>query len=174
MAGRVGRLYGSLRSIYRPRYMILNLAVAAIYYYAFIYLVKLQNQGVLLFSIPMTVIYALVITSSILFTIAIYSINNTRRNQAKVSASTLGVATTIAGGVIGGCGCSAPLIFGLTAIGVSASSITPLYLFLADNSVPLFSALVLVNLAVIVYYLNKLSTASCRIEQHSKRRPRNL
>lgn len=162
-------LFSLLKSIYRPGYAILNIAVALIYYYAFIFLVKAQNYGILLLSIPMWLLLALVITASVLFTIAIYSINNTRRNQAKVSASTLGVATTLAGGVIGGCGCSAPLIFGLTALGVSASSITPLYLFLADNAVVLFSAMVLVNLATLAYYLWKLSNPSCRIDAKRRR-----
>ncbi len=163
MAEFLGRLYMLLWSIYRPAYITLNVVIAIAYYYVFTYIVRFQNNGILLLSIPQWILYLLVATSSVLFTISIYSIRNTRRNNARISASALGTATTLAGGIIGGCGCSAPLVFSLTALGISAASITPLYLFLADNSTLLFSTMVLINLAVILYYLAKLSSPSCRV-----------
>lgn len=168
MAGIPGRFYASLKSIYRPRYIVLNIAIALVYYEVLISLVKLQNKGILLFNVSLPLIYLLVASSSVLLSIAIYSIKNTRRNQAKVSATGIGAATTLMGGVIGGCGCSAPLIFGLTSIGISASELTPTYLFLADNTTPLFLAMAAINIVAIAYYLNKLSTPSCRINASRK------
>ena len=99
----------TLASIYRPRYVVLNIAAFVVYYYAYLELIAYQNLGVFLSNVSEGLLYALVLTSSMLLTIAVYSIRNTRNNRASVSATTLGTVATLFGGVIGGCGCSVPV-----------------------------------------------------------------
>lgn len=153
----------TLASIYRPRYVVLNIAAFVVYYYAYLELIAYQNLGVFLSNVSEGLLYALVLTSSMLLTIAVYSIRNTRNNRASVSATTLGTVATLFGGVIGGCGCSVPAISSLALVGLSASEVVSLNNFLADYQNKIFGLMVVANLAVIFYYLFRLSSASCRI-----------
>jgi len=153
----------TLASIYRPRYVVLNIAVFVVYYYVYFELITYQNLGVFLTNVSGDLLYALVLTSSMLLTIAIYSIKNTRNNRASVSGTTFGTAATLFGGVIGGCGCSVPIISSLALVGLSASEVVSLNNFLADYQNDIFGLMVVANLALIVYYLFRLSSASCRI-----------
>jgi hypothetical protein len=151
----------TLASIYRPRYVVLNIAAFVVYYYAYFELIAYQNLGVFLSDVSEDLLYLLVLTSSMLLTVAVYSVRNTRNNSARVSATTLGTVTTLFGGVIGGCGCSVPVISSLAVVGLSASEVVSLNNFLADYQNEIFGLMVLGNLAVIVYYLFRLSSASC-------------
>ena len=153
----------TLASIYRPRYVVLNIASFVVYYYAYFELIAYQNLGVFLSNVSEGLLYLLVLTSSVLLTVAVYSIRNTRNNRASVSGTTLGTVTTLFGGVIGGCGCSVPVISSLAVVGLSASEVVSLNNFLADYQNDIFGLMVVVNLVVIVYYLFRLSSASCKI-----------
>jgi hypothetical protein len=153
----------TLASIYRPRYVALNIASALVYYLVYFELIAYQNLGVFLSNVSEDLLYALVLTSSVLLTVAVYSIRNTRNNRASVSGTTLGTVATIFGGVIGGCGCSVPVISSLAVLGLSASEVVSLNNFLADYQNEIFGLMVAVNVAVIVYYLFRLSSTSCRI-----------
>jgi hypothetical protein len=168
--GTARRMYTSLRSIYSPGYIVLNLIFVFVYYLVFTFIIRAQDYGILLLNVPQYLVWILVISSSILFTIAVYSIRNTVRNQAKFSASTLGAVTTVAGGVVNGCGCSAPIIFSLSAIGLSSSQLIGLDDFLSQYSLALVGILVIINLVVILYYLNKLSNPSCKIAGRKRKR----
>jgi uncharacterized membrane protein len=161
----MNRILSQLIAVYKPRYIILNVAFAALYYIIFTALLSFQQQGMTAVFFPYYFIYILVITSSIVLTIAVYSIKNTRNNSAKVSATTAGTVTTLAGTVISGCGCSASVLFGLAAVGVSSSQIFAINDFLTANQPLLLSAMIAINLFVIIYYLNKLSKPSCRIRK---------
>jgi hypothetical protein len=153
----------TLVSIYRPKYLVVNIVALVVYYYAYFELISYQNLGVFLSNVSEDLLYSLVLTSSVLLTISIYSIRNTRNNRASISGTTLGTVATLFGGVIGGCGCSVPVISSLAVVGLSASEVVSLNNFLADYQNQIFGFMVVANLAVIVYYLFRLSTASCKV-----------
>ena len=153
----------TLASVYRPKYVVLNVAAFLVYYYAYFELIAYQNLGVFLSNVSEYLLYPLVLTSSMLLTIALYSIRNTRNNNAKISATTLGTVATLFGGVIGGCGCSVPVISSLAVVGLSASEVVSMNNFLADYQNEVFGLMVLANVSVIVYYLFRLSSTSCTI-----------
>ncbi len=157
------RIHGSLRRIYRPRYLALNIVAAIVYYFAFQFLIKYQNYGILLVNVPAYLEYVLIATASVLLTISVYSIRNTRKNQAKLSASSLSIAALVLGGVFGGCGCAEPLIFGLTAFGISSASLFSANAVLTALAAQIFWAIIIANLALIFYYLNKLSKPVCMV-----------
>jgi len=150
------KMFELLATIYKPSYIALNVALAFLYYYAYVFLIKYQDYGVLLNLVPPFLIYLLVITSSVLLTIAIYSIRNTRNNKAYLSASTFGTITALGGGVIAGCGCSAPVLLSLVAIGLSTGQTFAISSFFNNNSIALFGLFILANLLLTAYYLNRL------------------
>ena len=155
----------TIRRIYAPKYILLNVAAAIAYYLVLTYLISVQQYGLLLITIPVYLLYALAITASVAFTIAMYSLFNTRNNKAHVSASVTGTATALVGGVFAGCGCTAPIIFSLTAVGFTTSQVFALNNFISDNSGLLFLSMIAINLFVVIYYLNKLSKPGCVLKK---------
>jgi hypothetical protein len=160
------RIYNTIKEIYRrPKYILLNLLALLAYYYLFNYLIRAQQYGIFLVTIPIYLVYLLVLTSSVALTIGIYSIRNTRNNGAKEVSTGISAVTTLAGGIVGGCGCTEPLILGLTVVGLSTSDTFALVNFISANQAIIFSAMIVINLFVVVYYLNKLSEPSCEIKK---------
>ena len=155
----------TLKSIYNLKYIALNLVVFAVYY-VLIRLIVVSQERVFLIVNPILyyMIYPLAITSSILLTIAIYSIGNTRRNMAKVTASGLSAITAMLGSVVVSCGCAVPILFSLAAIGISGADIIYLNDFFSAYSMELVLVFIFLNLLLTIYYLNKLSKPSCRIK----------
>ncbi len=148
----------------RPRYILLNIVSIIVYYYIFTILISYQNYGILLIELPILLLYAMILLSSILFTISIYAIKNTIRNQAKITGSATSIITILFGGVIGGCGCAAPIIYGLTAIGISLSTTSYVAYVINNYVTQIFLMVLFIDAILILYYLNKLSYASCRVK----------
>jgi hypothetical protein len=154
----------SFKKIYRPKYIVLNIAIAVAYYYLIEYLLSIQQRGIPITSVPLYLIYALVATTSVSLTIAVYSISNTRRNEAKVSATATSVITAFIGGIISGCSCQAAILFSVLEVSVGAGEATLVNTVVGENAPLIFGAMIIINLFVIGYYLNKLSKPSCRIK----------
>lgn len=155
----------SLKDIYTIKYAAFNVAVAVAYYYLITYLLSIQQQGIPITSVPVYLIYLLSVVSSVTLTIALYSASNTRKNSAKISATSVSAATTLFGGVISGCGCQAAILFNVLAIGVGSGEATLINTVVSENATIVFLALIVLNLSVIVYYLQKLSKPACRIKK---------
>ncbi|MEM0149343.1 MAG: hypothetical protein QXW10_00395 [Candidatus Micrarchaeaceae archaeon] len=161
----------TLKSIYRkPVYMALNIAAAAVYYLVYNYILSIQTNRVAVnIHLPPTyLVYLLVITSSVLLTIAVFSIKNSRNNQAKFSAGITGSFTAAFGGVLGGCGCTSPLLFGILAPLGLGSQFVSFDMFFVNYQIELFVAFILINIGLAAYYLNRLSNPKCAIK-----RPKN-
>ncbi|MCL4403413.1 MAG: hypothetical protein M1500_01820 [Candidatus Marsarchaeota archaeon] len=162
-----------LKRIYTPKYLAINL-VAAIAYFLFIsFLLRYQNYGTLIVSVPMYILYLLSITASISLTIGIYSIGNTRNNHAKGAGSTAGTATTFVGSLVGGCGCHAPILVSVIALFGFGSAAFPIDVLLTENATPIFMVLIIINIAISIYYLNRLSNQKCQIDRRSNGRGKN-
>ncbi len=160
----------TLKTIYiKPRYILLNVISFLVYYYIFASLISYQNYGILLIELPIYLIYVMIGLSSILFTISIYSIKNTIKNQAKISGSSISVITMLLGSFVGGCGCAAPLLYGLSAIGISLSTTSTLAYFINAYVIWIFYAMIFIDAIVIFYYLNKLSERKCVIKKKKQR-----
>jgi hypothetical protein len=155
----------SIKQIYKPKYIILNIAVAVVYYFILQYLLSVQQQGIPFSSVPLYLIYILVATSSVTLTIAIYSLGNTRKNDAKISATSASAITAVAGGIFAGCGCQAAILFNVLAFGIGAGQATLIDTIATENAPYIFLAMIAINLFVTGYYLNKLSKASCKIKK---------
>ncbi|MCW6160137.1 MAG: hypothetical protein LVQ95_03565 [Candidatus Micrarchaeales archaeon] len=165
MGGIASRMSNTIGRVYTPKYVLLNIAAAFFYYFVLTYLISAQQYGAVIITIPLYLFYALAITASVAFTIAVYSLLNTRNNRAHVSASMAGTVTTLVGGVFAGCGCTAPILFSLTAIGFTTTQVFALNSFISSNIMLLFLSMIAINLFVVIYYLNKLSNPACRIKK---------
>jgi hypothetical protein len=159
------QIFKTIRAIYSIKYLLVNAFVAVAYYYLISYLLSIQQNGIPITAVPVLLIYLLAITSSVTLTIGIYSIRNTRRNEAKFSATSVSAITTFFGGIVSGCGCQAAILFNLLAIGFGTGEATLVNTIATENVAPIFGALIIINLFVIGYYLNKLSRPSCRIRK---------
>lgn len=155
----------SLKNIYTPLYIALNVALAFGYYFLIQYLLSIQQNGIPITSVPLYLIYALSIISSITLTIAIYSIKNSQRNKAKISATGVSAATTLVGGVVSGCGCQAAILFNVLAIAAGTGEATLINTIVTENAPLIFAAMIILNLFVVTYYLDKLSKPACKVKR---------
>lgn len=155
----------TLKGIYlKPRYIALNIAIAAAYFLVIEYLLSVQQRGIPITAVPVYLIYLLVITSSITLTIAIYSVNNTRRNQAKLSATSVSAVSAVLGGVFSGCTCQAAILFNVIAVLAGAGEASLVNTIIGENASIIFAAMIVLNLFLAVYYLEKLSHPKCRLK----------
>jgi hypothetical protein len=159
------RITKSLKDIYTIKYAAFNIAVAVAYYYVITYILSIQQHGIPITSVPVYLIYLLSIISSVTMTIALYSVSNTRKNSAKISATSVSAATTVFGGIVSGCGCQTAILFNVLAIGLGGGEATLINTIVSENAPIVFGALIAINLSVIVYYLQKLSKPACRIKK---------
>ncbi|MGC8479789.1 MAG: hypothetical protein ACP5M9_03955 [Candidatus Micrarchaeia archaeon] len=160
----------TLKSIYsRPFYIILNIIFAFVYYLIFTFLVEYQNYGILLIESPVYLLYLLIMLSSILLTISIYSIRNTKKNIAKVSGTTVSAIAVLFGGVVGGCGCAAPIIYGISVLGLGLGTTSTVAYYLNSYIIEIFIFIILLTLFMILYYLNKLSSKNCVVRRQGKK-----
>lgn len=157
-------LLKTLRSIYTTKYIALNILLAIIYYLLFLYLAYIQGGGAIMLSTSIILIFGLIVTSSITSTVAIYSIANTRRNQAKTSGTIASLGTLVTGTGLCGCTTTFPAVIA-AGIGVSNTGVYALGGFLKNNNPYIFSLLIMANILVTGYYLNKFSNSQCKINK---------
>ena len=156
------KFYDTLREIYSPKYIGLTIALGIAYSVAFWYLAYIQGGNAVMLYIPIYLIFLLIASSSILTTIAIYSIKNTRRNNAKASGPATSASTVLLGS--GLCGCTTTLLPTIAlALGVSTPTVYAFSSFLKNYSIEIISMLIILNTVVLAYYLNKLSSPACRV-----------
>lgn len=158
---KLSTIVDTLPKIYRPKYIILNTLFVLFYYLVFAYFVRIQSSTAF-YIIPAQLIFLLVVSSSVLLTLAIYSYKNTRKNKAKASASGISFASIAVASGLCGCAGTFPILFA-TAIGLNVSGIVSLSNFLLFYRIQMFSAIVLLNIIVIAYYINRFSDPSCKI-----------
>lgn len=156
------RLKLVIKEIYKPKYLALNLILAIAYYALFLYLAYIQGGGSVMVGTSGILIFGLIATSSIALTIAIYSISNTRRNKAKASGTAVSLGTMVTGTGLCGCTTTFPAVIA-AGIGVSSTGVYALGGFLKNNNPYIFSGLIILNLFVIGYYLDKFSRRECKV-----------
>lgn len=157
--------YKTLRGIYNPRYIALNLIAALVYYglYKLLINIKLGLNAPLVL-VPDYIVYILIFTSSVLLTFAVY-VSKNRKRSSKIegrAAVASGTVTTFAGGLVAVCGCTPSLTLGLFVTFLSVPSAYALNNFISVNQIPLFFAVIAINLIMITYYVNKLSKSHCK------------
>jgi hypothetical protein len=158
------KLGATIKRIYTPKYAALSLALGVAYYAAFWYLAYIQGGNAVMLYVPLYLIFLLVASSSMLTTVAVYSIRNTRENNAKISGTATSASTLLVGS--GLCGCTTTLLPTLAlAVGAGTPAVYALSSFLKNYNIEILSALVILNMIVLAYYINKLSSPKCMIRK---------
>ncbi len=148
-----------------PPLIALFIAGAILYYFLIEYVITISSQGIFLITMPLYLLYSVSVSSALLLTISAYSILLSRKyGMMGLENGTASAVTTLAGGLVTSCGCSAPILgtilylLGANAIGVSGT-IT----FVATNQEGLMAAVILANILLAYYSLGRLAKG-CSID----------
>ena len=154
----MGRAKKLVTIVTKPIYLAVLIVAAIIYYYVFYYLITSSNSyGLFLLTVPIYMLYALVITSALLLTIAVSSIHGGIKYGRAITGSVSGSIILLAGGTIASCACTVPIFVSLLYIvGATVADVTLINFYISTYQLYLFSALILVNLALIYHYLGRL------------------
>ena len=145
--------------------MLVNVALFLIYYYAIIYLIRLQNRGILLFTSIYSnyLIYLVAISSSVLFTISIFLIINNGK-KLSFAGSPISIISSFITGMVVGCGCTFPIFISIIAIILGSAEATYINVAIANNSDALLIVIILINIIISFYYLLRLN-GLCKLKK---------
>ncbi len=151
------KLYGRIRSVYDARYLLLNLVVLLAYYLVIEKLLAIQQFGIAFSAAPAYLVIALAVTSSVLMTIAVYTILESRRARGLGAEEAVGsCATALVGGVLSGCGCQGAIAYSALAIVLGGGEAYAMNTILTEHIALILAALTIFNIAFIVYSLGRL------------------
>jgi hypothetical protein len=152
----------------KPKYIAINVIFAIVYYYFFFFIVKFQNLF-LFIAIPLWLVYSLILSSSILITLSIYSLLNSGFSFTKGSIGLVSALTTFIGSLVVGCSCTAPILFSLAALGFSSLQLIALDNFFTSNQFLIVLAMLIINLLFIIYYASRAKHLNtCRVSSYGK------
>ncbi len=156
------RALENARNIYTSRYALLNAASFAVFYYVLEYVLSAQQHGIPISSVSISMIYALSLSSSFAFTVSIFYIFRSVRNASNVPSAGATAATAVVGGIVSGCGCQAAILSSIIAPLAGAGEATLLSTVVSENASLIFSALIIMNIVLGIYYLNRSSAPACK------------
>lgn len=141
------------------KYLLLALASSAAFFYLFRYLIASNNHGIFLVLMPIYIIYALVATSGILFSISVFTmLSSIASRRIGAIGGIEGVIAPSIGGLVASCACTFPLLESvLLFLGVNTFDAIGIVSAIDGYQVWIISAMTLINLGLIYYYLGKIS-----------------
>ncbi len=142
-----------------PVYIISTIVSAAVFYAIFYYLIAISNKGIFLLLLPGYLVYTLMITSGILFSISLYIIiRSILTKAARLEGSVAGVLLPSLGGLIASCGCSFSVLASIMIFfGINTFNAVGFVSAVSNYQIPLFAVLISANLIIIYYYLGKIA-----------------
>lgn len=142
----------------KPLYVITTLIALAVYYGVFYYLILASNKGVFLVTAPIYLIYLLIFSSALLFSVSVYSVEKALRTRySGIEGGLLSVVTSAFGGLIVGCSCYAPIVSSiLYAVGFGTLQVGTALSFLSGYQLELLLVFVALNVVFISYQLGRI------------------
>ncbi len=157
----MNRLLLSLYKIYRkPAYIAISVGTFFAYYFLVSFVIKHNNKFLVMGKHTAYLLFLLEVTASLLIASSLFSA--AKRRVGKAKGAGIATATTVFGSLTVGCGCTSPILFGITSIFVGSSAVVA-DAFISRNQVYIISAMILINLLLTIYYLNKISKGTCKI-----------
>ena len=158
------RLLTALRIYSNVKYLLLAIVSSIAFFYLFRYLIASNNHGIFLLLMPIYVIYALVATSGILFSISVFTMSYSIASRKLGAMGGLeGVIAPSIGGLVASCACTFPLLESvLLFLGVNTFDAIGIVSAVASYQIWIISAMILINLGMIYYYLGKISVPPSR------------
>ena len=150
-------LFGKLRKVYGSWYILLNLVILLVYYVAIQRILGLQQFGLVFSVAPVYLVVLLVLSSSILMTIAIYAIVESRKGKAVgYEGAATSCATTVVAGIFSGCGCQGAILYSALAVVAGSGEAFAINTIFAEHIGLILAALTIFNIAFVVYSLGRL------------------
>ncbi len=142
----------------KPLYLAI-LVVAAVLYYFLLYTIIYMSsfRGIVILTVPVYMFYLLVITSAILITISIYGIRKRIAIKDATAGGVVSVVMPSVGGLVAGCGCSAPLLSSLLIPVLGSIGAEGILSYLSAYNVYILGILTVINLLLVYYQLHLLS-----------------
>jgi hypothetical protein len=153
----IKRLPRAFKKIYSPKYIVFNVIAAIAYYFVITYFIKAQNYGIILILVPKYLFYLVIASASIMLTTGIYTTINSLHKKGNAAITSLGTVASLFTGLILGCGCGAPALFAITAIGASLIEASAFASTLVNYSMPILAGVVVLNILLVLYYAGKVS-----------------
>ncbi len=147
----------AFKKVYSPRYIVFNVIVAIAYYLIITYLIKVQNYGIILILVPKYLLYLVILSASIMLTMGVYTTIKSFHKKGNATITSFGTAISLFTGLILGCGCGAPAVFAITAIGVSLVEASTIASYIVNYSIPILIGIIILNILLILYYAGKVS-----------------
>ena len=151
------KLYRNLRRVYSLGYILLNLVIILVYYVAVQKLLAIQQFGIAFSTAPASLIISLVLTSSVLMTIAIHTILESRKVKALgYEGAASSCATAVVGGIMSGCGCQGAIMYSALAIVFGSGEAYAINTVFSEHIGLILAALTIFNIVFIVYSLGRV------------------
>lgn len=158
MARHASRRANAFSRIFsHPFYILLAIASSIAFYYLFHCLVTSSNYGIFIYTTSIYLIYALMATSGILFSISVFAVlHSIASRKAEAASGIVSMLMPSLGGVIASCACTFPIIASfLLFIGVNTFEAAGIVSLIGAYQAWIMIAMIAVNLAIIYYYLGK-------------------
>lgn len=147
------KLYSSWKTL------LVNAVFFVAYYLLFYGLVLRSNSGFFLLVIPFPLLFAFVLASSSLATVAVSYLRISVRRRALPGAVESPVGLAI-GAMVATCSCNLPLLApALYFIGLNSLEVSGVISFLAAYQETIVEAIVALNVVSVYYYLRQISRA---------------
>ena len=157
-------LYSKLRTVYSGWFLLLNLVILLVYYVAVEEIRAFQQFGMSFSTAPAYLMISLVVSSSVLMTIAVYTILQSRKGKRPLGygGAVSSCATTLVGGFVSGCGCQGALLYSGMAIVAGSGGAYAANALFSEHIGLILAALTIFNIAFIVYSLGRLPGGRAR------------
>ncbi len=140
-------------------YILIAILGSILYYFIFSYLISVSSNDVVVFTTPLYFIYFLVISAGILLAVSAYVLRRSTGGAGLgASDSAASALTTITGGLVASCGCSAPALYSFfSLLGISAADAFGITYSISQFQIPALLLLTAINILLIYYNLGKIS-----------------
>ncbi len=141
-----------------PFYIAVGIAAIAVYYELFHYMITSSNEGIFLVTVPLYMVYALILTAAVLLTTSIYAVGKSLRiKYAGAEGGILSIFTSSVGGLVVGCSCYAPIFSSvLYAVGFGTLQVSSAISFLGAYQEWFVVLFIAANLIFIYYQLGRI------------------
>ncbi len=157
------KLYRAIRSVYDTRYILLNLVILLVYYVAVQKLLSIQQFGIAFVTAPVYLVVALVLSSSVLMTIAVHTILESRKaRMLGYEEAASSCVTAVVGGIMSGCGCQGAIMYSVLALAMGSGEAYAVNTVFSEHIGLILAALTIINIALVVYSLNRLPRGRVR------------
>lgn len=148
-----------LKSVFTsPFYILLTIVGVVAYYELFHYLIASSNNGLFFVTVPMYLIYALILSASVLLATSVYAvIKSIKARYAGAEGGVLSLLTSSIGGLVVGCSCYAPIFSSiLYAVGFGTIQVSSAISFLGVYQAWFVVIFIAANLTFIYYQLGRI------------------